>query len=223
MSLDKEVYQKLNVALFTEWKKKNNHKGKPFIEDGIINPEIWFSEDNKPKILFVLKEAYGGSYSLTDNLSIKGPWSAMWNRIAEWSYGLLEASSGNFPEYKELQWEEANKYINRVAVMNLRKSDGVKDSSDKVFARYGKEDAELLKKQFNLIDPDIVVYGYTFDAADSIHGLAKKKKQNHNEHWFYKDDLGRLHIDFFHPANHYPALLQFYGLLGIYQKAMRKE
>ena len=221
--MNNELYQELNNELFAECKEKDNHKGKPFIDDGIINPELWFSEKEYPKILFVLKEAYGGSYSLTENLSEKGPWSAMWNRIAEWSYGLLNASNGCVPEYKELDWEEANMLINRVVVMNLRKSNGEKDSSDKVFAKYGKDDAALLKKQFDLIDPDIVVYGYTFDAANCIHGLSCQKKQHHNDHWFYKDDSDKLHIDFFHPANHYPALLQYYGLMGIYQKAIKDK
>ena len=93
----------------------------------------------------------------------------------------------------------------------------------KRFIEYGKDDATLLKKQFDLIDPDIVVYGYTFDAANCIHGLSCQKKQHHNDHWFYKDDSDKLHIDFFHPANHYPALLQYYGLMGIYQKAIKDK
>lgn len=222
--MDVNEYKKIKTELFIRWKKKPIHDGKPFIEDGIINPEIWFSEKeiNTPKILFILKEAYGGTYSLTEELSQNGPWGAMWNRAAEWIYGISFVRKDFIPEYKKLSKAEANFYLNRAAVMNLRKSDGKKDSSDKKFAEYAKMDKDLLKEQFDLIDADIIIYGYTFDEAENIHGLSEEKRKNSNEHWYYKDKKGRIHIDYFHPANHYPALLQYYGIVSIYKKALNE-
>ncbi|MBQ3119869.1 MAG: hypothetical protein IJC12_03275 [Peptococcaceae bacterium] len=221
-----EEYLKLNDELFSEWKERLNHKGQSFIDDGIINPEVWFSLDSTiPKILFVLKEAYGESYSLPDELSKKGPWSGMWNRIAEWSYGLLNYNSATYtaPDYKELSHEEANYYLNRIAVMNLRKSNGSRNSADGVFVEYAKTDNDLLQRQYNLINPDIVIYGYTFDAAKEIHNLMGIKKESPSSHWYYRSENNKLHIDYFHPANRYPALLQYYGLMGIYQKAVKDK
>ena len=221
-----EEYLKLNNELFEEWREKLNHKDQPFIDDGIVNPKEWFSLDSKfPKILFVLKEAYNGSYSLTDELSKKGPWSPMWNRVAEWSYGLLnyDSTTNTFPDFKDLSHEEANYYLNRIAVMNLRKSNGSRNSGDRQFVKYAKADNELLNRQFNLINPDIVVYGYTFDAAKGIHNLSSTKKENPSSHWYYIDQYNRVHIDYFHPANRYPALLQYYGLMSIYQKSLGED
>ena len=219
-----EEYLKENDELFREWREKLNHKGQPFIDDGIVNPEVWFSMDsNTPKILFVLKEAYGGSFSLTETLSKEGPWSAMWNRVAEWSYGLMNSNENHYPEFKDLSHEEANYYLNRIAVMNLRKSNGSRNSGDRQFVKYAKADNDLLQRQFNLINPDIVIYGYTFDAAKGIHNLSAIKKESPNPHWYYIDNNNRVHIDFFHPANHYPALLQYYGLMAIYQKALSAD
>ena len=126
-----------------------------------------------------------------------------------------------FPEFKDLSHEESNYYLNRIAVMNLRKSNGSRNSSDRQFVKYAKADNDLLIRQFNLINPDIIIYGYTFDAAKGIHNLSQTKKENPSSHWYYKDQQGRVHIDYFHPANHYPALLQYYGLMNIYQKSLK--
>lgn len=221
MKLDE--YLKLNDVLFEEWRNKANHQNQPFIDDGIINPAVWFAADPSiPKILLVLKEAYNGPYSLTRELSKDGPWSAMWNRVAEWSYGLLNynSSTKELPDYKVLSHKEANECLNQIAVMNLKKSNGTKSSADGSFMQYATDDVELLRKQYQLINPDIIIYGHTFDAADGIHGLSRNKKDNPNPHWYYKDSKNKLHIDFFHPANYSSALLQYYGLMGIYHKSL---
>ena len=223
MKLDE--YLKLNDTLFEEWRNKANHQNQPFIDDGIINPAVWFTTDpSTPKILLVLKEAYNGPYSLTRELSKDGPWSAMWNRVAEWSYGLLNynSSTKECSDYKVLSHKEANEYLNHIAVMNLKKSKGMKGSADGSFVQYAADDIELLRKQYHLINPDIIIYGYTFDAANGIHNLSEVKKRSPCSHWYYKDSSNKIHIDFFHPANHTSALLQYYGLMGIYRKALNE-
>ena len=44
------------------------------------------------------------------------------------------------------------------------------------------------------------------------------------DNWFYYSDaIGkreRLFIDYYHPANRYPALLNYYGIVNIYQQAL---
>ena len=114
-------------------------------------------------------------------------------------------------------------YKNRDHLMNLRKSNGSRNSGDRQFVKYAKADNELLNRQFNLINPDIVIYGYTFDAAKGIHNLSSTKKEYPSSHWYYIDQNNRVHIDYFHPANRYPALLQYYGLMGIYKKSLGED
>jgi len=53
-------YKKSLQDLFNEWQLNTGMfiKNKKFSPDGIINPDIWFSEVNKTRILFVLKIMY---------------------------------------------------------------------------------------------------------------------------------------------------------------------
>ena len=44
--------------LFHEWKAAVDTKGTPFITDGVMDPEKWFAQAERP--LFLMKEAYGG-------------------------------------------------------------------------------------------------------------------------------------------------------------------
>ena len=51
-----ESYNKLMEKWIERHRRGRDNLG--FVKDGIINPEIWFSHDNKERILFILKEAY---------------------------------------------------------------------------------------------------------------------------------------------------------------------
>ena len=55
--------------LFDKWRKKPNHD-ETFIADGIVNLSKWINQ--KPKVLFFLKEAYGGPFDLAATLNKAG-------------------------------------------------------------------------------------------------------------------------------------------------------
>ena len=57
------LYQENIATLFEQWKAKDRHIDQVFNYDGIIDPECWFSlhDSGKPRILFLLKEAYHSS------------------------------------------------------------------------------------------------------------------------------------------------------------------
>lgn len=58
-----EEYKKNMSELFSHWKRKKSEDGSInyseqfFIEDGVIYPKQWFSQDIRP--LYLLKEAHG--------------------------------------------------------------------------------------------------------------------------------------------------------------------
>ena len=56
--MESELYTVRLKALFDEWQQDTGMsiKDKTFSPDGIVKPDIWFSEANKKRILFVLKE-----------------------------------------------------------------------------------------------------------------------------------------------------------------------
>lgn len=217
-----DEYKILNQAMFKEWKSKAKHQGAPFIEDGIVNPELWFSEQTTgaPKILFVLKEAYGESYCLCDSLREKGPWGSIWKRVAEWTYGILNTTAQRTARYTELDWHTANELLSHIAVMNLKKSNGTSNSNDEDLKKYADEDCGLLVHQLELINPTIIICGSTFSLLNDALNLGFDKKNHHNDNWYYWDTKGRLCLDFYHPANQYPALLNYYAIASIYQQAL---
>ena len=55
----KDKYDTYFVESNTKIEITINHRN-VFIEDGIINPEIWKDKTSGKHILFILKEAYGG-------------------------------------------------------------------------------------------------------------------------------------------------------------------
>jgi len=204
-----------------------DHQKNFFIPDGIVDQSAWNDLPHGQKILFILKEAYETdptkpSWSLNDELREYGPWSSIWNRVSEWAYGILNTSTTTIAKYRDLEKSSANLYLRKIAVMNIKKSAGVSNSVEEEIAAYADADAKELLREIELIDPDVVVCGYTFGDINRISGSTVK--QGSNENWFYfTDAIGgkeRLFIDYYHPANQYPKLLNYYGIVGIYQQAL---
>lgn len=209
-----------------------DHQTKGFISDGVVCPETWISE--KRKILFVLKEAYcdkTNGFDLVAELNKCGPWGGVWNRCVEWAYGIMAVSKDRpMTPYRSVDKEEANSYLKRVAVLNLKKSDGNSSSNMSEVEQYAGFDAKEIKEEIKIIDPDIVICGSVFYLLrtkvfdESLMGEGAFAGQ-WNDNWYYwtKSLTGRptLIIDFYHPANRYPAVLNYYALMGIYYQAIR--
>lgn len=220
--MDGKNYVTEQQKMFGEWRMRENHQEKQFIEDGIVNPEVWFSSlsQGQPKILFVLKEAYGEAYSLSDALRKDGPWGSIWKRVAEWTYGILHTTDQRIARYKKLDWAAANELLSYIAVINLKKSNGTSHSVDDNLKLYAEKDACMLRQQFGLISPDIVICGSTFSLLNEALTLGFDKRNHPSDNWYYWNAAGQLYLDFYHPANQYPALLNYYGIASIYQQAL---
>jgi len=205
-----------------------DHKNDFFIPDGIVDCRIWNSLAPGKRVLFVLKEAYEDNHeksgwALNDELREYGPWSTIWNRVAEWSFGIQNSDINTIAPYSSFSWETANEYLRRIAIMNIKKSGGMHSSIYEEISAYAITDAEEIIREIELIDPDIIICGATFSDINTITGNTMIKGSNEN--WFYYSDaIGgkeRLFIDYYHPANRYPKLLNYYGIVGIYQQALK--
>ena len=220
--------------LQNSWRKEELHKNEVFNFDGIVDSEQWEDAENK-KILFFLKEAHHGSksskgyfdekgpcnYSLTSDLRKKGPWK-MWIKVAEWAYAIKETNiekMANYSEYCEHygEWEKQNEIIRQISVVNLKKSAGTPSSNNDNLATYLNKDKTKLFDQISIIDPQIIVCGSTFKFFKEIVGADSISERNDNWFYFWKD---KIVIDFYHPANQFPKLMNFYSLAAIYQRAL---
>lgn len=209
-------------------KKKIDHSD-VFIEDGVVNWEIWADRSKGKHILYILKEAYGGEkdWSLAEEVRLYAPWSGIWNRIVEWTYGITNTSLEKLSRYvpDNISFDKPNPWLNQIAILNIKKSSGDSKSHYGEISAYADFDAQEIIRQIEIIDPDIVVCGATFGDIDRITGNIIKKCQCDN--WYYYSeaigDKERLFIDYYHPANRYPALLNYYGIISIYQQALLEK
>ncbi len=208
---------------------QSDNKEKPFIPDGIVNPNIWNS--GKKRILYVMKEAYGdgwgGATLATWIQSGDCIRYHIWRRIAEWTYGIENTTEISVPRYRKLTDEEMKESLQQIAVLNLKKSGGTSESWYEEIAAYSAFDREEIRKEFDLIDADIIVCGSTFGVLlEKVfeHPALTEKKTSDN--WYYFEDFDgsgkrRLYIDGYHPANRWPDLMNYYTVASIYQQALK--
>ena len=247
-----DYYDKVHNAknlneLFEVWKNKEpvptdytkdgkkvniviNHRENVFIADGIVNEDIWNSGQYK-KILFVLKEARGDDWddecTLVTWLKDDNPTINIWSRVARWVYGIQNTTADFIPRYKpNLSSEEHSGALEQIAVMNIKKSNGQSQSEYAEIDAYAEKDCEELKKEFALIDPDIVICGSTFKTLRAKVFDRELQDIDKSDNWYYYlnlDGKERLFIDSYHPANRWPDLMNYYTITNIYQQALKEK
>ena len=203
-----------------------DHTNNVFVSDGIVNRHVWDSLKT-PKILFVLKEAYNkddaSDWPLTEWIN-RGEClnHKIWRRIALWSYGMMNTTDTTICPYTaSLSTDTSLDYLRKIAVLNLKKSNGRSSSDYYELEAYSKADREEIMQEIKLINPDVIVCGSVFEPLYSNVYSEKIKENEKSDNWYYYQKLGRkrLLIDYYHPANRWPELLNYYGLMGIFQQA----
>lgn len=217
--------------LFQEWKNKApsddiNHSKNVFIRDGIVCPEQWFSQKVRP--LFLLKEAYHGTGDwdlIKDHLLTKEKMGKhiTWKRVSQWTQGLLHTSTTYLCPFRDeaAMHYFGNEQLRQIAVVNVKKSDGAKDSKKDNILQYAQFDCTELRREIELIDPTIIVCGYTITSLNIILGYNIKDRQNSNLYYFTRlNGHDVIVLDYYHPSNRYPDIMNYYGLIGSYQQAL---
>jgi hypothetical protein len=143
-----------------QWARREHHAGKGFIQDGIIDPARWSKA--RLEVLLLLKEAYGEGtdWDLRDAIreQWKGPKYNIWWNAACWCYAAQNPVPGipAFPSLDAARTAAIEALLSAGAV-NIKKSSGESSSTDDDIERYVKYDGDLLKKQIDLIRPEIVI------------------------------------------------------------------
>lgn len=228
-----EEYEMESAKLLERWKKKQakgriDHRAGVFISDGVACPEQWFSQDVRP--LFLLKEAYGGDcdwdlrdHFMRDKVMVG---NITWRRITQWTRGIMGTTADEMPPFEKEEGPVrfGNEQLRKIAVMNVKKSGGRPRSDHDDLAAYAAYDSAEIAEQVRLIDPTVIVCGYTCDYLAMALDLGLKEERNGN--LFYFLDLNGHEVvvlDYWHPSNQYPDLMNYYGLMGAYQQALRSE
>lgn len=229
-------YQEGMEDLFVQWKQKRkedgriNHKDGIFIKDGVVCPEEWFSQTIRP--LFLLKEAYNGENDwdlCKDHLLLTDKkMSHMWMKVCQWTEGIFNTTKEQIHTYHPIMPDVyyGNEWIKKIAVINVKKSGGEKNSSMKEINEYAEFDSAELRREIELCDPTIIICGYTISSMNIIFGQNIKDYDNPDDNWLYHMKINNhnvMVIDYYHPANQYPDLMNYYGLMNIYQLGLKEQ
>lgn len=226
-------YDTQHDAIWAEYKEKykpvytNSTLGErsTLIIDGAVNPEKYKG------ILFLLKEAYTDEKEKPETWDIcswlnENVHYSLWNRVAEWTYGICNTTSDAIPRYSELTQPEKLAAIQSIGLVNIKKVRGKKHSENADLLSYAKENKALLRREIESLQPCVIVCGYTGSYLGEIFDCSYNKGKNRSDNLYYHIDLSPALksvtvLDYYHPAAPYPAIMSYYGITGIYQQSLK--
>jgi len=205
--------------LLNEWSRRPRHIGRAFIKDGIIDKPRW--SGTTEKVLLLLKEAYGGngeSWDLREHIRTYGV-TGTWKKAAWWCYAAHHAMRGvALPPFDDgdATRAAAEECFLSSAIVNVKKSDGKNPSDDEDVASYVRSDGDLICRQVELINPDIVISG-------NVWWCCKELWPEANRVYDLALLVGRrIFIDYWHFANHqFPNQLNYYTIGCLIQNVVR--
>lgn len=217
-------------CLFVRWKQAHESRGYDcFIRDGIVNEDSW--KKAKPRICLFLKEAYsreGESWDLAAWLN-DGAVVRMWNTVAHWIYGIQNTAKDRIPKFIELEMDQKRELLQTISVVNTKKSNGRSKSEYEELLNFAVQDREFLREELAIIEPEIIVCGYTTGLLRAVYGatvagakicddgLIDHKKLQKDGYCFMGD---KIILDYYHPANQFPRVLNYYTICCLYQQAL---
>jgi hypothetical protein len=141
-----------------------------------------------------------------------------WWNIVRWGYALQHAARGQMPPYPDFYErgdnEKAAAVLVSTAVINIKKSDGEHTSTNQDVYKYAQLDGDLLRRQVELIAPDIVVRGGTWWA---VKYLWPEAKEICDRAWKVP---GITFLDFWHPGARKGPLPMYDELCRLTQQAL---
>jgi hypothetical protein len=184
------------------------------ILDGVIDIDKYWT--SKYKILWVLKEPYddkdesgnpfGGGWSIPELIRSKqtiwefeGGGRPTYRPMIYTSWGIFN----NFCQWDDMKDVEDDpsmlEALKSIAYINIKKLPGVSESRGSHLQKAYNHDKELLFKQIECINPDIVIFGYTisFFLNDLGFKFEDFKRLGSLKYFIHGN---RIYIDAHHPA-----------------------
>ena len=173
---------------------------------------------SKFKILFLLKEAYdsnktSGTWHLPKLIRGRKATGRTFKPLGQWAYGIQKiVSTSKIEDYLE-NGKEINDALLSAAIIKVKKSSGKINSNAFNLTKYITSDWDLIEKQINFLNPDIIVCGKTWPLIrDKLQDRVKISDR------IYKANQLNF-VDFWHPANRSSNLMNYYALCALIHKA----
>lgn len=198
--------------LFDEWRIVSPK----MVRDGAVSPEAYAASDLK--VMLILKEVNdpgGGGWDLR-NVLREGKRAQTWTNVARWMRGI-HAMPEDLPwrELEPITTEDRRELLSSIAVINLKKEPGGHTSIGGEIAAAAGERGTLLRQQFSIYDPDLVIFCGTAGAGTSVlfPDVGPKWKKTSRGVSYASFGDGKTMISFSHPEARCPSPFIVYGLL----------
>lgn len=181
--------------LYSNWRL--NHPGH-FVTGGVVDEEKFAS--SKVRVMFLLKEVNDRErkedwslVQLIHNQMNKMKFLRIWHTVGIWSFAL----QNGFPPYQALKLKNnVRGGLCEIATTNLKKSGGGGSSDLKEIREHAKKNKELWVREIEIIQPDIVICGGTFDIIQDILDFETKTCGSGAK---IGKALNTTFVDFYHP------------------------
>ena len=191
---------KREEELFKEWEKSRT----PFVRDGAVSEHDYLK--SCPRIAFILKEANdpGDPFDIRQFLQNRnGGKGKTWNNVARWVHGIRNLPSEcDWSFYENVNESFRRRELRGIVAMNLKKSPGAARTRSADLDRVAREDAEYIRKQYALYDPDITICGGMETTGGLFHDLVHpgmEWKQTTRGIWWYWRNADQFVVAFPHP------------------------
>ncbi|MFM2199905.1 MAG: hypothetical protein RLZZ505_3337 [Verrucomicrobiota bacterium] len=210
---------KAHANLLAEWAQRSPHAEQAFYPDGVIEPEKWA---NAPiKILFLNKEAHDSNNPDTEGFDLTRlirekmefkSYRSTYRNTAVWAYAIHKAvmtGSAGLPRWDKILDsvnDEVENSFHSCAIVNIKKSGGVSISIDSDLEKYVELDKDLLRRQIDLINPDLIIAGSVWSLVKDLWPDCEELFDAVHQH------RDTVIIDFWHPANRADEQMKYYAL-----------
>lgn len=212
--INEEIYEiKCIDELMSAWEEAFP-EGWHFNHDGVISKESWDSSGKR--VLFILKETNKAKQNVVTaiNRAIEVKKSGWWRgkvlrRVGRWAYGI-QNYDGVVPPLKDAKLNEKNA-IKNIAYINIRKTSGSAATNKKAFDTHASEFAPFVRRQVELMEPDIVVLCGTYSQVKRyVFPEIEKVSERVHVH------EGVVFINAFHPAAREKSAILYHQVLDSY-------
>lgn len=203
----KEKHEKLLAEWKEEYEKKRDIEYDEFVLDGPSDWELY--ENSYPKILFLAKEAYaaGGFHPSKPQQPVN---TKFLRNISRWTLAITKSFENEELSLKIPDDTGLPEFNDSIAIIEVKKViQGNSTSLKKDLDEFAYRDAEFLKKQIEIIDPQVILCCGTDSQFDKIYeeeynpdqirekALYRIEENKNLSAWSFN---GRLVIYFVHPS-----------------------
>lgn len=156
---------------------------------GVVDDEAYSL--NRPRLVVLLKEVNSrqSGWSLPEFVRRQATYASegksyrwrTWKTVGLWSYGI----HNGFPPFSEIARDRSAVAtgLRSIGITNLRKAPGGASANMRVVTEAALESRELLRRELEIMSPDVVICGNTFQPIVKALGLTSRTLLRHSGTW----------------------------------------